>query len=68
MKKIWINKPRSFKEAEEFEFRYYREMSPSQRLDTMQYLRELDLKIKGENDARSKRLRRVITVVQQEQC
>ena len=40
MKKKWIKVFRSFGQAEEFDRRYYRSMSPEERLDTVQLLRE----------------------------
>ncbi len=66
MKKIWIKKFKSFKEADEADNQYYFKMSPAERIETMQYLREIYLKFKGKrkNDGR-KRLRRVIKVFQQ---
>ena len=66
MKKIWIKKFNSFSEANEADEQYYLKMSPTQRLETMQYLREIFSKFKGkkknEND---QRLRRVIKIFQQ---
>ena len=46
IKKIWIHRARSFKEAEEFDHSYYRAMSWQEKLDTVQFLRELYYKIK----------------------
>jgi len=65
MKKIWIKKSQSFKEAQDFDTRYYHAMSLQERLEVVQFLRETYLKIKGrhKNESR-KRLRRVIRVVQ----
>lgn len=71
-KKIWVNVAHSFKEAEEFDTNYYLSMSRSERLATMQFLREIYFnKIlpnfghrKGlKNEQGGKRLRRVITVI-----
>ena len=45
MKRIWIHKAKSFKEANEFDFRYYLGMSPSERIETIQFLREIYLKL-----------------------
>ena len=72
MKKIWVHKSKSFKEAEEFDRLYYFEMSPAQRLDIVQELREMYFKFpkqrrhpdKGLKNASRKRLRRVIKIVQ----
>ncbi len=65
MRKIWINKALSFKEALNFDEDYYLAMSATQRLETMQFLREVYHKIKGglKYEGR-KRLRRVIKVIQ----
>ena len=46
IKKIWIHRARSFKEAEEFDHSYYRAMSWQEKLDTVQFLREIYYKIK----------------------
>lgn len=65
MKKIWGRTTNSFQEAEYFDRLYYRAMSKDERLETVQFLREEYLKIKGrlKHEGRE-RLRRVITVVQ----
>ncbi len=65
MKKIWIKKFQSFKEAQDFDTVYYRGMSRQGRLETMQFLREIYLKIKGghKNESR-KGLRRIIKIIQ----
>lgn len=66
MKKIWINKSNSFKEAEKFDENYYRQMTATQRLEIMQFLRELNFKLKSEKrDESRKRLRRFIRIIQQ---
>ena len=64
MKKIWVNKANSFKEAERFDKKYYRSMSKMERLDTMQFLREIYHKMKGPKNAVGKRLRRIIKIIQ----
>ena len=65
IKKIWIHRARSFKEAEEFDHSYYRAMSWQERLDTVQFLRELYYKIKRNLSRENrKRLCRVIKVIQ----
>ena len=65
MEKIWSRKPDSFQEAEHFDNLYYRAMSKTERLETIQFLREEYRKIKSriKHEGRE-RLRRVITVVQ----
>ena len=68
MKKIWIHKPSSFREAEKFDADYYMAMTPSERLGTVQLLREEYFKIrgktKGAKSENSEGLRRVIRVIQ----
>lgn len=64
MKKIWMHKAKTLADAEKFDFNYYSQMSSSERLDIIQYLRELYLKINGNKYARRKRLCRVIKVIQ----
>ncbi|MCK4278080.1 MAG: hypothetical protein KAW82_02690 [Desulfurellaceae bacterium] len=66
MKKIWINKSNSFEEAEKFDENYYRQMTTTQRFEIMQFLRELNFKLKPEKrDESGKRLRRFIRIIQQ---
>ncbi len=63
MKKIWVHKASSFKEAERFERKYYRAMSAKERVDTVDWLRQVVArKLKKSNGGT--RLRRVITIVQ----
>jgi hypothetical protein len=68
MKKIWINKADSFKASEKFDAGYYLEMTLSERLETVQLLREEYSKIHkkkgGPKDEIAKGLRRVIRVIQ----
>lgn len=66
MRKIWINKSDSFEKAQEFDDDYYLSMSREDRLDTMQFLREINFKMhRGlENESR-KGLRRVIKITKQ---
>lgn len=61
--KMWMNKTESFKAAEKFERDYYFKMSSSERLETVQYLRELNFKIKRIDNEGRKRLRRVIKII-----
>ncbi|GAB4410008.1 MAG: hypothetical protein OHK0032_05710 [Thermodesulfovibrionales bacterium] len=63
MGEIWVKKSVSFKEAEEFDIEYYLSMTPGERIETMQFLREVYYKLKGYGKGR-KGLRRVIKVVQ----
>jgi hypothetical protein len=64
-KKIWVNKARSFKEAERFDRKYYLSISASERLGAMQFLREIYRSIKkGARNAGRTRLQRVIRIVQ----
>lgn len=65
--KVWINIARSFREANDFDRAYYQAMTPQERLETVQFLRECYHKIKDEPNAKSgKRLRRFIKVLKQE--
>ena len=66
MKKIWINKAGSFNEAQNFDTAYYLSLSASERLETVQILREEYFKSKGLKfrDDR-KRLRRVFRIIKQ---
>lgn len=64
VKKIWINKANSFKEAEEFDIHYYMEMSKTERLETMQFLREIYGKMKDRRKYESRKgLRRFIKII-----
>lgn len=66
MKRIWINKARSFKEAEEFDRKYYARMTPEQRLNIVQELRDNYFKFLEKGSAKHasrKRLRRVIKII-----
>ena len=66
MNKIWVNKAKSFSAAERFDEDYYLNMSCSKRLEIMQYLREICIKIKkGKKHEGGKGLRRSIKVIQQ---
>jgi hypothetical protein len=65
-RKIWLNKCRSFKEAQEFDDAYYLAQSPQERLETVQFLREEYKKMKkGENYESGKGLRRVLKLIKQ---
>ncbi len=65
MRKVWIKKAKSFDEAQELDRNYYLKMSPEQRLEIIQLLRERYYKINKEaRDASRKGLRRVIRIIQ----
>ncbi len=67
MKKIWINKADSFEAAERFNEDYYLVMTETERLETVQLLREAYFKMKSpereSRDESRKGLRRFIKVV-----
>ena len=63
MKKIWINRANSFKEAAEFDSAYYAKMSKAERIGTMQFLREVYTKLRTSKIENGKGLRRVIKVI-----
>ncbi len=66
MEKIWIKKSKSFKSASQFDIDYYLSKSSSERLETMQFLREIVHKFKkGSRYGKGRKgLRRVIKVIQ----
>jgi hypothetical protein len=59
-KKIWVHKATSFADAERFERRYYRAMSATERVETVDWLRQVARKWKKVHGGA--RLRRVITI------
>lgn len=63
MKRIWVRKIDSHKEAERFDLGYYLSMTPQKRIETMQYLREIYYKIKGKDEKGRERLQRVIKII-----
>jgi len=63
MKKIWVHRARSFKEAERFEQKYYQAMSARERVETVDWLRQVARKMRKGNGGT--RLRRVITIVKE---
>jgi hypothetical protein len=66
MKKIWVNKAGSFKEALEFDAAYYLSLSREERLESVQLLREAYFKSKGmEFREDGKRLRRIFRIIKQ---
>ena len=65
MKKIWIHKADSFKEAEQFDREYYAAMTPAQRLAVVQFLRESHHKFGGRKHGRNRKgLRRSFKIVE----
>ncbi len=65
MKRIWVNKVDTFEAAQRFDELYYLSMSRIERLETMQFLREIYFKIKdGKKNESRKRLRRAVKIIQ----
>ncbi len=62
MKKIWINRAKNFKEAERFDAAYYIKMTPEERLDIMEMLRNEYWKLKGKPNECKKRICKVVEV------
>jgi hypothetical protein len=67
MKKPWIKKFKSFAEAEASDKKRYSKMSPKEKWDTMQFLREVYYKFQGGAYEKGKGLRRVLKVIKQAQ-
>jgi hypothetical protein len=66
MKKIWINRAKSFEEAQEFDDAYYLSFSSAERVENVQILREEYFKNHGMKFREDgKRLRRVFRVIKQ---
>ena len=66
MRKIWVKRSKSFKEAEKFNQEYYSNMSASKRLEIIQILRDAYFKLKtGPCYESRKRLRRVVRIIKQ---
>jgi hypothetical protein len=64
--KIWVKKSRTFSEAQDQDLQYYMNMTPRERIETVQFLREQYFKINGSiPDESRKGLRRTVRVVQQ---
>jgi len=69
MQKIWVRKAKSFSEAQEQDIEYYLKMSPQERLETVQFLREQYPKFARVKLHESrKRLRRTVRIVQLKNC
>ena len=65
--KIWANKSNSYEEAQEFDDSYYLSQTPTERLETVQFLRENHWKLKKDVKHESgKGLRRVLKIIKQE--
>lgn len=66
MKKIWLKRFNSFEQAGKADDLYYLNMSPAERLDIMQFLREIYIKLrKGKSHESGQRLRRAVKIFQQ---
>ena len=66
MKKIWINRARSFEEAQNFDNEYYDSLSIAERIESVQILREEYFKSYGlKLSENGKRLRRVFRIIKQ---
>jgi len=66
MKKIWVNKAKSFEEAQDFDNEYYLRLSNAERVESVQILREEYFKSNGlEFREDRKRLRRVFRIIKQ---
>ena len=66
MRKIWINRAKSFEEAQDFDNMYYLNLSSVERVEIVQILREEYFKshgLKFREDG--KRLRRVFSIIKQ---
>jgi len=62
LKKIWVQKATSFREAARFDRQYYQALSPNERIEIVDRLRSMVRKFrKGRNGGT--RLRKVIRVV-----
>lgn len=66
MKKIWVNRAKSLRDAEKFDYEYYSKMTETERLEMVQFLRESYYKLKRpkKNEGREG-LRRFIKIIQQ---
>lgn len=65
MNRIWVRRATSFEEAAAFDREYYAAMTPEERLDTMQRLREAYFKLNKEYaaDDGAARLRRHVEII-----
>ena len=66
MEKIWVKRLKDFEEKNESDLAYYLAMSPEERLDIVQFLRETHLKLLGDWGRASREgLRRSVKVIKQ---
>ena len=66
MKKIWVNRAKSYEEAQDFDNAYYFSLSSAERVESVQILREEYFKTQGlKLREDGKRLRRVFRVIKQ---
>ena len=66
MKKIWVNKAKSFEAAQDFDYAYYLGLSSTERVESVQFLREEYFKSHGLKFCEDgKRLRRVFRIIKQ---
>jgi len=66
MKKIWVNRAKSFDEAQDFDTAYYLSLSSAERVENVQFLREEFFKSHGLKFCEDgKRLRRVFRIIKQ---
>ena len=66
MKKIYVNKAKSFEEAQDFDDQYYLDLSSTERVESIQFLREVYFKSNGlKLGENGKRLRRVFRIIKQ---
>jgi sulfur relay (sulfurtransferase) DsrC/TusE family protein len=68
MQRIWLKKFNSFKDADEADLQEHFKMTPNERIELMQYLREIYYKFnkRAYNESR-KGLRRTFKIIQQAQ-
>jgi hypothetical protein len=65
-RKMWIKKIDSFSEAQDHDLQYYLNMTPQERVETVQFLREQYFRFNGISTHESgKGLRRTARVIQQ---
>ena len=66
MEKIWVNRAKSFEEARDFDKAYYLRLSSTERVESVQFLREEYFKSHGLKQREDgKRLRRVFRIIKQ---
>ena len=66
MKKIWVNRAKSFEDAQDFDNAYYLHLSSRERVESVQFLREEFFKSYGLKFCENgKRLRRVFRIIKQ---